>query len=152
MNKVYLASYKAKGDLVDKIIRFFTRGKYSHSELVIHKFEITDHYHKEEWFECYSSSPRDRGVRVKRMSSLSADKWDLVELKDVKESDVKAYFEQTKGTKYDYAGAIGIKLGGIKESRSKVFCSEWIFNFIFNSDEGWRVEPNLLHTILKSRC
>ncbi|VEB25781.1 Uncharacterised protein [Actinobacillus lignieresii] len=150
MNKIYLASYKAQGDIVDKIIRFFTRGKYSHSELVIHKFEITDHYHKDEWFECYSSSPRDGGVRVKRISALSADKWDLIELKETSESDIKAYFEQTKGTKYDYAGAIGIKLG-IKESRSKVFCSEWIFNFLFNSSGGWRIEPNLLHEILKGK-
>lgn len=49
---VQLAFYKAKGDWVDKVIRWWTSSKYSHCEVVI----------GDEWF---SSSPRDGGVNAK---------------------------------------------------------------------------------------
>lgn len=140
---IYLASYKAKGDWVDKLIRFFTKGKYSHTEIAVVK-------NKKKEAECYSSSPRDGGVRVKNIDVFDESKWDLLPLKEVAESDVKTYFEQTKGTKYDFFGAIGTKLL-IRQSRSKVFCSEWAFNLIFKSNEGWRFDPSQLHAIVKGR-
>ncbi|MDO9927465.1 enoyl-CoA hydratase, partial [Glaesserella parasuis] len=29
------------------------------------------------------------------------------------------------------------------------FCSEWCFNAIFNSEQGWRFSPNQLAILLK---
>ncbi|MDP0114421.1 enoyl-CoA hydratase, partial [Glaesserella parasuis] len=67
MNKIYLALYKGNAKnwqarLEDWLIRKATKGQYSHCEIAIHKSRIYDHYYQEEWFECYSSSPRDGGV------------------------------------------------------------------------------------------
>ncbi|MDY0532100.1 enoyl-CoA hydratase, partial [Pasteurella multocida] len=56
--------------------------------------------------------------------------------------------KQTKGMKYDFWGAIGIVLC-IKQKRSKFFCSEWCFNAIKNSDQGWRFSPNHIAVIFK---
>ena len=53
--KAKIAFYKAKGNIIDKSIRLWTRSKYSHCEIVI----------GENW---YSSSPRDKGVRAKQNS------------------------------------------------------------------------------------
>ncbi|KMK50489.1 enoyl-CoA hydratase, partial [[Actinobacillus] muris] len=66
----------------------------------------------------------------------------------VDESQIKAYFERTKGKRYDLWGAIGVVLG-FKQKRDKFFCSEWCFNAIRNSDQGWRFSPNQLAEIVK---
>ena len=68
---VQLAFYKAKGDWVDWIVRKWTKSIYSHCEVVI----------GDEWF---SSSPRDGGVRMKKIEYKPED-WDLVEYKGVSE-------------------------------------------------------------------
>lgn len=146
MDKIYLASYKAKGNWVDKVIRFFTKGKYSHSEIAVEKTQGS-----QKRFEIYSSSPRDGGVRMKKMTELEPDKWDLIELPDITEQDVKAYYEKTKGMRYDFFGAIGTKLL-IRQSRSKMFCSEWVFNLLQKSTEGWRFDPNQLHAVFKNKA
>ncbi|QIW15866.1 enoyl-CoA hydratase [Pasteurellaceae bacterium RH1A] len=153
MYKVYLALYKGRATnwqerLEDWLIRKLTKGQYSHCELAIYKYDIRDHYYKEEWYECYSSSPRDGGVRCKNIHVSDLSKWDLIELPHVTEAQIKAYFEQTKGQKYDWWGVLGIVFG-IKQKRTKYFCSEWCFNAIQNSDEGWRFSPNQLAVIFK---
>lgn len=99
-------------------------------------------------YDCYTSSPRDGGVRCKVINVADTNKWDLVELQNVTEAQIKAYFEQTQGKKYDLWGALGIVLG-FKQRRERFFCSEWCFNAIFNSKQGWRFSPNQLATIFK---
>ncbi|MDA5609731.1 S-adenosylmethionine tRNA ribosyltransferase [Pasteurella multocida] len=64
------------------------------------------------------------------------------------EANVKLYFNGTKGLKYDWWGAFGIVLG-INQKRSRFFCSEWCFNAIRESDQGWRFSPNQLAVIFK---
>ena len=63
-------SNKGRGDWKDKAIRFFTRGQYSHCEMAV--------ANGDEW-DCYTSSPRDGGVRMKTMK-LSPTEWDLIKL------------------------------------------------------------------------
>lgn len=140
MSKVYLAMYKAEGNWVDKVIRLFTGKPYSHCEIAISKGET---------FECYTSSPRDGGVRCKTMY-LPSDKWDLVPVQNITEEQIKAYFNRTLGAKYDWWGALGVVLG-IKEKRSKYFCSEWCFNAIFGNENGWRFSPNQLAALFSSQ-
>lgn len=120
-NKIYLALYKGKGgSLYDKVtdwlIRKMTKGQYSHCEIVIEQqeFFIGD-YHPYIIYDCYSSSPRDGGVR-KKIIKLKNSKWDLIELPNLTAEQVKCYFEQTKGAKYDWWGMMGIILG-IKHKR-----------------------------------
>ena len=150
MAKVYLALYKNKRSwrkepikaLTDAVTRFFTKGPYSHCELVIEYTEPVTA------FGCYSSSVQDGGVRCKQIDVSDSTKWDLIPLDDVTEEQVKAYFARTYGMAYDWWGAIGIVLG-IKQKRSKLFCSEWCFNAIHDSDAGWRFSPNQLAVMVR---
>lgn len=143
---IYLALYKGKGNWVDKLVRFFTKGKYSHCEIAIKKSRVEGHYDYQEWFECYSASPRDNGVRCKIINVSDRVKWDLIALNGIDESQIHAYFELTKGRKYDFWGAVGVVLG-FRQKREKFFCSEWCFNALRRSDQGWRFSPNQLAII-----
>lgn len=148
-NGVYLALYKGrkKGNnlnsllarLSDWLTRKLTKGEYSHCEIVLVNDGLS---------LCYSASIRDGGVRKKEMT-LDSEKWDLIKLERVSESQVRHYFDKTKGAKYDWWGAIGIVLG-VKQKRSKFFCSEWCFNCIKGSDQGWRFSPNDLNEIFRN--
>lgn len=153
MNKVYLAFYKNRRSwrkepfkaLADAITRFFTKGPYSHCELVVKRTVFTNgsHYEHEVYYDCFSSSVQDGGVRCKQIDVGDNTKWDLIQLNNVSEEQIKAYFDRTSGKAYDWWGAIGIALG-IKQKRSKYFCSEWCFNALKNTEEGWRFSPNQL--------
>ncbi|OOF47613.1 enoyl-CoA hydratase [Rodentibacter trehalosifermentans] len=153
MNKIYLAFYKGCAQnrfkqLQDGIIRFLTKGQYSHCEIAIERLEQWGQYDYRPTYDCYTSSPRDGGVRCKQIDVGDSTKWDLILLDNVTEEQIKAYFHRTCGKAYDWWGAIGIVLG-IKQKRSKYFCSEWCFNAIKNSDKGWRFSPNDLAIIFK---
>lgn len=157
-NKVYLALYKHKRSFqkeplkaaTDAITRILTKGKYSHCELVIEqiKFSDADHHKQEIIYQCFSSSVQDGGVRCKEINMMSG-KWDLIELRNIDPNQILNYFNQTKGMKYDWWGAIGVVIG-IKQKRSKYFCSEWCYNALAQEDQdGWRFSPNDLAVIFK---
>lgn len=139
--KVYLASYHGRADklshrIFDGLTKFFTRGKYSHSEIAI---ALSDGRYR-----CYTSSFRDGGVRVKVMD-LPSDKWVLVAL-DITPKQVQDYYARTLGAKYDLFGAMG-SVAVFRQSHERYFCSEWCFNAIFGSDKGWRFSPSDLADI-----
>lgn len=158
MANLYLALYKYKRSwrkepfkaLADAATRFFTKGGYSHCEIAVERVEFTSghHYEHHTVFDCYSSSVQDGGVRCKQIDVSDSTKWDLIPLEYVTEEQIKAYFNRTSGKKYDWWGALGIVLG-IKQKRSKYFCSEWCFNAIYGSEEGWRFSPNQLAVMVK---
>ncbi|MDP8184428.1 hypothetical protein [Phocoenobacter skyensis] len=124
MNSVCIAFYKHKVKvknlktlkmrITDEVIRLFTRSKYSHCELVIPSDSRT--------FQCYSSSPRDGGVRTKKME-LPTHKWDLVAV-DVDVATVDNFFRKTRGLKYDLCGALG-QIFRLGDAKDRYFCSEW---------------------------
>lgn len=153
-NRIFLAFYKGHGgNLLDKltdfVVRVFTRGEFSHCEIAVEKqINFTDRYDCDTVYDCYSSSPRDGGVRVKRIDVSDAKTWTLIPLNDVSENQIKAYFNRTLGKKYDFIGALGVVFG-IKQKRSKYFCSEWCFNAIFGNENGWRFSPNQLAAMFK---
>lgn len=157
-DKIYLALYKYKRSfqktpfkaMTDAMTRFFTKGQYSHCELVIEKIKPsdTDLHPQETIYQCFSSSVQDGGVRCKEINMMSG-KWDLIELHNIDPNQILNYFNQTKGMKYDWWGAIGVVIG-IKQKRSKYFCSEWCYNALSQGDqEGWRFSPNDLTVIFK---
>lgn len=160
-NQVYLALYKGnrsgKGFAVliarlgDWLTCKLTKGKYSHCELAVARREWLSghHYDNEVVYDCYSASIRDGGVRCKQID-LDSGKWDLIPLNGITETQIKGYFEQTKGKSYDWLGALGVVLF-TPQSRDKFFCSEWCFNAIFNSNHGWRFSPNHLAAIFRIR-
>ncbi|WGE32605.1 hypothetical protein NYR60_03060 [Actinobacillus genomosp. 2] len=150
MDNIYLAMYKAKGNWIDSVIRFFTGNPYSHCEIAIKKlkFESGDRCRPEEYYECYSSSPRDGGVRMKRQQ-LPHDKWDLIPIdKLINSEDIIDFFQKTKSKKYDYLGALGIVFG-TPEKPNRFFCSEWCYNLVFGRKDGYKISPNKLAELLK---
>lgn len=155
MGKVYLALYKGTGGslydrVTDWLIRKVTKGQYSHCEIAIERYEfLSGDYYPLVCYDCFTSSPRDGGVRQKTID-LKDGKWDLIELPNLVEAQVRAYFAKTQGCKYDWWGMLGIALG-IKHKRSKFFCSEWCFNLIKNSTEGWRFSPNDLAAMIRGK-
>lgn len=143
--RLYLVFYKGNGGslyerLQDKMIRFFTKGPYSHCEIVVVKDNMTPVF--------YSSSPRDNGVRRKTMD-INYDHWDLVEVEGDLDYILDMY-ERTKHTTYDLRGALGSVLG-FKQHPSKYFCSEWCYNALTKSEDGWRFTPNSLYAIAISK-
>lgn len=104
-----LALYKAKGTLVDRLIRLVTNSKYSHCELVINGF-------------CCSSSIRDGGVRAKKIY-LDQTKWDVLEIEG---DDAAAWdwFALHAKEGYDWLGAFRFALPFLRHRKGKWFCSE----------------------------
>ena len=141
MSKVYLACYHGRASklwyrICDSITKFFTRGKYSHCEIAIHL-----HSNR---YGCYSSSYRDGGVRVKVMT-LDVAKWDLIPL-DITHKQVREYFDATHDAGYDLIGALGCVVR-LRQHPTNYFCSEWCFNALNGSEQGWRFSPVQLYAI-----
>lgn len=155
MHNIYLALYKgtakrAAHRLADSLIRLTTGGQYSHCEIAVERLTFASgERYPDMFYDCYSASLRDGGVRCKRIDVSDVNKWDLIPL-DISEEQVLRYFEQTKSASYDLVGAIGVALG-IKHSKSRYFCSEWCYNAIFGGNEGHKFSPNELAKLLWSK-
>lgn len=142
---------KSFGDIFDKfsdwIIRFITRGPYSHCEIAYPMNDGSGNW------KCFSSSGRDGGVRIKEMH-IDDDSWDIVPIGNFigvedcfSETELLNFHSQYIGKKYDWKGAIGIGLG-IKENENKLFCSEYCAMFLGYPD-SWRYSPNQLFALSK---
>ena len=139
MSKVYLAMYKAKGDWVDKVVRLFTGKPYSHCEIAVEIVEGLPY--------CYSSSTRDGGVR-RKMMILESEHWDLIPLPQVSGQKIEAFYQQTRGKKYDFLGAIACVLP-LPERKSRYFCSEWCYEALYCKPLGTPISPNQLANITR---
>lgn len=111
-DKVYLALYKAKGNVVNGIIRAWEGSPYSHAELVVNG-------------EGYSSSMRDGGVRIKAMP-FSKDKWDLLPLDFADAGQIRAWFVAHDGIKYGYLDLLFTKILRLPGNKKGMFCYEAI--------------------------
>ena len=146
---IYLASYKGKriagnyslkafyNSFQDALIRLLTKGVYSHCEIAILRADGQ--------YDCYSASIRDGGVRHKVMR-LPSDRWDLQVIDNIQSHSVLSYYRLTRRHRYDTLGALGIVFLS-PQSHAKSFCSEWCYNVIFQSIDGWRFSPSDLITI-----
>jgi len=119
--KVTLAFYKGrarrfKNRIMDTLIRFGTRSKYSHVELIKGAATLNAS------FECLSSSGRDGGVRKKTIYMNEA-KWDLVTIDAPK--DAVSKIEAEIGKPYDYVAIIFSQVFNFgRHDHDKWFCSE----------------------------
>lgn len=151
MSKVYLAMYKGRKDgrgvkvwaarIADWVVRTVTRSHYSHCEIAVE-------HPRDGLFDCYSSSARDGGVRVKTMS-LPADKWDLIELPRAVALSVSRLFCRTHGAGYDWLGAIGVVLKS-PHSKSRWFCSEWCA-YVIGYTNPCRYSPQTLYAAVSTK-
>lgn len=119
MRKVKLAFYKGLGRPWDWLVRLATLSRYSHVEIVLPDGT---------WV---SSSPRDGGVRVKRITP-NPERWDFIEVPCGQCRAETALLRVSAFAKYDWLGAVFAPFRWIKaENPSRWFCSElaaWYMN------------------------
>ena len=110
--KAKLAFYKGEGRLFDKLVRRWTKSKYSHVEIVV----------DDNW---YSSSYRDDGVRLKIMSSPNPDSWDYIDV-EIDMDILEAVFREHNGKGYDWLGIFFSQWIPLNiHQKSKCYCSEF---------------------------
>ena len=130
-----IAFYKAKGDIIDKSIRLWTRSKYSHCEIVIGK----------NW---YSSSPRDKGVRAKQIVN-DFSSWDFIET-DVEINKLNEVYLKYKGSGYDFLGILLCMIIPLKrDNNKKVTCSEFCAEVLGYSEPEMYSPERLYKTLTK---
>ena len=115
MSTVTLAFYKGKGRFFDKIIRWFTNSKYSHSEIIIGT---------EMWSSTsYRNNTGGASVRYAH-HWVSNDKWDYFEVPTEKPIN-KELMDSLVGARYDWTGIILSQLIPIGTHDGQLwFCSE----------------------------
>ena len=129
-------------DWTDWVICKWTRGPYSHVELVIDGF-------------MYSSSPRDGSVR-RKPHKVDNTTWDYVDV-DINQKNVLEFYNMTDGDKYDWAGILGFIIP-IKDRTHNWFCSEWVSNALKIAGysplwpkEPSKISPNKLFKLLSGQ-
>jgi len=131
-----LAFYKARrrgfAGLFDAAVRWWTRGPYSHVELVFADGLAA------------SASNRDGGVRFKRIT-FAPDRWDFVPIAG-DEAAARRWFEQHQGAGYDYAGLFGFVWRPGNGKARRWFCSEAVAAALGYRD-AWRFCPNTLAVV-----
>jgi len=142
-----IAFYKGRGGnfwqrLQDRLIRFVTRGQYSHCEIALAKGDFSGRY------ECLGSSPRDGGVRRKHMY-LPTEKWRFIKLDNYSVLQVEKFFLAHEDKKYDWLCVLSFVLP-TRQSPNRYFCSEFCAEFL-GFPEPWRFSPNDLHAILSRK-
>jgi hypothetical protein len=132
-----LACYKGKrggtAGFFDAAVRWWTRGPYSHVELVFSDGVSA------------SSSMRDGGVRFKEIE-YHPDRWDFVEI-DGDEKAARAWFTANEGARYDWLGLFGFVWRPGNGKGRRWFCSEAIAAALGMKDP-WRFCPNTLSAAL----
>lgn len=130
-----VAFYKGKKRLFNKLVSWWTRGPYSHCELVFSDGTSA------------SSSFVDGGVRYKHIL-YNNDHWDFIELgQQFDEQKAREWFDAHEGCAYDVLGIAGFVVRAIGDDGHKYFCNESILNALGIS-QGWRFDPNSTYALL----
>ena len=129
-----LAFYKGRHRLFDRVVQWWTRGPYSHVELVFSDGLAA------------SSSVRDGGVRVKAIN-FAPDRWDILPI-DGDEAPARAWFAAHLGQAYDAAGLFGFVWRPAAGATRRWFCSEAVAAALGMGD-AWRFCPNTLAAALR---
>ena len=133
-----VAFYKSRHRLFNRLVCWWTRGPYSHCELVTG----VDAYG---YSECISASLTDGGVRLKHMR-LNPAHWDLIEVG----GDVRAahyWLDMHESDGYDTLGLLGFVWRRQTGTKTKWFCSEAIAEML-GMKESWRFDPMTLWAAL----
>jgi hypothetical protein len=126
MTKAILAFYigvkveNPNTGLFDRLVCWATRSRYSHVEIV------TQYVKEIHTGTCWSSSPRDGGVRM-AIIPFKKTSWDLYEVDvDLDEERILVWFRKHQGKKYDWVGAFATTIPFLPQMFSRWFCSEAI--------------------------
>jgi hypothetical protein len=109
-----IAFYKAPGKFIDRAIRWWTKGKYSHCELV---------FSNGDWF---SADAWQNKVRFERVRP-NPEHWDIVDLAVTLKEEllIRAWCDSQEGKGYDYIGVVLTQVLSLDiEDPKRYFCSE----------------------------
>lgn len=109
-NKMYIVFYKDNFKWWSRLIKWWTKGKYSHCE-----------FYDGEKLIGISNEQRVRKLK----QPLNKDKWDIFKLN--KEIYIEKFYQKTQGKKYDWLGIILANIFNFKtHNPNKYTCSEWV--------------------------
>lgn len=143
MKEIKLYSYKGKGKTTDKLIKWWTRGPYSHTEL-----QIGDYL--------FSASQYDGSVRYIPMHRITEKNWDIVDLGswDLDYDRIEHFSKTQIGKKYDWKGIFLSQIFPFNtHSKNRWFCSEICHYALMvggmkDTVPSYNVHPNKLHDIV----
>jgi hypothetical protein len=118
---IKLAFFIGKGDYLDKLVRLWTKSKYSHVELVVGDY----------W---YSSNPNHGCVVKQHKSNFNLENWEFIEVQ-IEDNIFKNIFNnfllKQLGKKYDYLGIFLSHIISLNiHHQHKWFCSELVSEFL----------------------
>ncbi len=134
---VRVAFYKGRKRFFNRAVAWWTRGPYSHCELIVDG-------------KSYSSSFLDGGVRVKEID-YDPEHWDIIDLPWADSEKAVKWFEAHMGLGYDVLGLVGFVARRVEDDRNRYFCSESIAAAL-GFEESWRFDPNTLYPVLARRA
>lgn len=111
---VKLAFYKGNGKTLDRLIRWWTKGQYSHCELVFSDGMF------------FSADAWSNKVRYEKVYA-NPDNWDFVDVVMTRREElaVRAWCDSQNGKKYDYVGILFAQILPLSiDMPSTWFCSE----------------------------
>ena len=132
-----IALYKGKKHLFNRAVSWWTRGPYSHVELILDDGISV------------SSSFMDGGVRYKHIDYTSTENWDFIDIGSEPEG-IRDRIYEILDQKYDWMGLIGFVFRRVGDDRKKKFCSETVMYLLGYSD-SWRFDPNTLAAVFNKK-
>lgn len=134
-------AFKKGTSLLDKAIKFWDHGPYSHVECIL--AEANGLY-------TIASSYPGVGVRTLQNQSLPTQEWDIVDVPTIDVTGVKTWFEEHAGQKYWYFGLFGFIIEPLVSlDKNKWFCSEACLATL-KFQEPWRFSPNGMYDIVSA--
>lgn len=113
---ISIAFYKGEGKFVDRLIRWWTDGKYSHCELV---FPDGQYFSADAW---------QNKVRYEKVNA-NQENWDFAELDLTAKEElvVREWCDSQEGKKYDYLAILGCQVFRWDiQDKNRYFCSEML--------------------------
>jgi len=117
--KITIAFYKGKGSILNKVVRWWTKSRYSHAELILPD-GVT-------WI---GISPVMRSkIESKKKLLVETWNWEYIDItvNNDQVATILEFFDETRGQGYDWVGMLLSQFLPCKiKHRARWYCSEWI--------------------------
>ena len=131
--KIQIAFYKGDGNILNKIVRWWTNSVYSHAELVIPETST--------WMGI-TPLLKSKINAIKKEECNMAD-WDFIdiEISQSQYNNIMEFYEDTHGHGYDWIGMLLSQFLPCKiKHKNRWYCSEWIaYALRISGIIDWRV-------------
>jgi hypothetical protein len=131
--KIRIAFFKGSEGPLHRFIRWWTKSKYSHAELVMPDGKT--------WISISPFLSSRVSARIKG-NEVNPENWDYLDfylnwrepVKDYQLNQLYKFIDKTQGCKYDWTGMIMSQLCPfLVKRRDKWYCSEWIAHAMVNA-------------------